>query len=59
MRLLLQIPLAMLPARITADVQARLRTELFHAFNRSSWTVQSRDSEGQLQEIITGQVCRP
>ncbi len=57
-RLLFQIPQAILAARITSDVQARLRTELFLAFNRSSWTVQSRDREGQLQEVITGQVLQ-
>ncbi len=57
-RLLFQIPLSMLPARIAADVQARLRTELFDAFSRGSWTVQSRDREGQLQETITGQVTQ-
>jgi ATP-binding cassette, subfamily B, bacterial len=58
LRLFFQIPLAMLSARITSDVQARLRTELFEAFNRSSWSVQSRDREGQLQEVMTGQVLQ-
>jgi ATP-binding cassette, subfamily B, bacterial len=57
-RLVLQIPLSVLPARIAADVQARMRGEMFDAFGNASWTVQSRDREGQLQETITGQVTQ-
>jgi ABC-type multidrug transport system fused ATPase/permease subunit len=56
LRLLFQIPLSVLPARISAEVMARLRTELFDAFSRSSWTVQASGSEGNLQEIMTNQV---
>jgi ATP-binding cassette, subfamily B, bacterial len=58
LRLLLQIPLSVLPARISAEVMARLRSELFDAFSRASWTVQSRGSEGNLQEIMTNQVAQ-
>jgi ATP-binding cassette subfamily B protein len=58
LRLLLQIPLSVLPARISAEVMARLRRELFDAFSRASWTVQSRGSEGNLQEIMTNQVAQ-
>ncbi len=57
-RLLLQAPLSILPARIGADVQARFRTNVFHAFTRASWDVQSRDREGHLQEIMTSQVLQ-
>jgi ABC-type multidrug transport system fused ATPase/permease subunit len=58
-RLALQAgPLAMLPARIGADVQAKLRMDLFHSFTRASWDVQSRDREGHLQEIMTSQVLQ-
>jgi ATP-binding cassette subfamily B protein len=57
-RLLLQFPISILPARIAADVQASLRTKLFHAFTRASWHVQSRDREGQLQETMTSQVMQ-
>ena len=57
-RLLLQIPLSLLPARIAADVQARLRKELFAAFTRSSWGTQSAEREGHLQETMTGQVMQ-
>ncbi len=56
LRLLFQIPLSVLPARISASVLARLRTELFDAFSRASWTVQSSSREGKLQEVMTNQV---
>ncbi|MHB8242970.1 MAG: ABC transporter ATP-binding protein [Solirubrobacteraceae bacterium] len=58
LRLALQLPLSILPARIAADVQAGLRTKLFHAFSRASWGVQSADREGQLQETMTSQVMQ-
>jgi ATP-binding cassette subfamily B protein len=57
-RLSMQVPLSILPARISSEVQARLRTKLFHAFTRASWDVQARDGEGQLQETMTGQVMQ-
>ena len=55
-RLALQVPLSILPPRIASQMQAALRTELFHSFSRASWDVQASDREGQLQEIMTGQV---
>jgi ATP-binding cassette subfamily B protein len=58
LRLLLQIPLSTLPARIGAEVMARLRTELFDAFSRASWTTLSRGKEGKVQEIMTNQVAQ-
>lgn len=57
-RMLLQIPLSVLPARIAADVQARLRKDLFQTFTEASWGVQSREQEGYLQETMTGQVMQ-
>ncbi len=57
-RLALQAPLSMLPALIASDVQSRMRTNLFHAFTRASWDVQSRDREGHLQETMTSQVIQ-
>ncbi len=57
-RLALQVPISILPARIGADVQARLRRDLFHAFTRAAWTVQSSDREGHLQETMTSQVIQ-
>jgi ATP-binding cassette, subfamily B, bacterial len=53
--LVLQLPLAILPARIVAGVWATLRANLFHAYTNASWAVQSRDREGQLQEVMTNQ----
>src|SRR5690348_4300294 len=58
LRLLLQFPLSILPARIAGDVQAALRKRLFHAFTVASWSVQSSDREGQLQETMSGQVMQ-
>jgi ATP-binding cassette, subfamily B, bacterial len=55
-RLLFQLPLSVLPAQISSTVMARLRIELFDAFSRASWTVQSGGREGTLQEIMTNQV---
>ena len=57
-RLFLQVPVSLLPAQIAADVQARLRETLFGAFTRASWSVQSRDREGHLQELMTNQVAQ-
>ena len=54
-RLLMQWPLSVLPARIAADVQQTLRSRIFAAFAGASWEVQSRDREGQLQEIMSSQ----
>jgi ATP-binding cassette, subfamily B, bacterial len=58
LRLVLQAPISILPARIGAEVQARLRRDLFHAFTRASWEVQSSDREGHLQETMTSQVIQ-
>jgi ABC-type multidrug transport system fused ATPase/permease subunit len=57
-RLALQAPISILPARIGADVQATLRRNLFHAFTGASWEEQSRDREGHLQETMTSQVIQ-
>jgi ATP-binding cassette subfamily B protein len=57
-RLLLQFPLAILPARIAAEVQAAFRKRLFNAYTRASWGVQSLDREGQLQDTMTLQVMQ-
>jgi ABC-type multidrug transport system fused ATPase/permease subunit len=56
LRLLLQVPLSILPTRIITRVQAGMRMRLFNAYTRASWDVQARDREGQLQETMTGQV---
>src|SRR5690348_11321182 len=56
LRIVLQVPLAIVPAQIFASVQSSLRMRLFSAFTVASWSVQSRDREGQLQEMMTSQV---
>lgn len=55
-RVLLQIVIAWLPARVAADIQARLRRDLFEAYTEASWSVRSQDREGLLQELMTGQI---
>jgi ABC-type multidrug transport system fused ATPase/permease subunit len=57
-RLLLQFPISILPARVASDVQARVRAGLFDAFTYASWSLQSRDREGQLQETMTSQAAQ-
>jgi len=56
LRIILQVPISIVPARISAELQVRLRNQLFEAFTRASWSEQSRDREGHLQEILTNQV---
>ncbi len=56
-RMALQAPLSVLPARIASYVQGRLRTELFRSFTVASWGMQSREREGHMQETLTGQVA--
>lgn len=57
-RLALQLPISILPAQITADVQASLRVKLFNAYTRASWGEQSGDREGQLQDTMTTQTMQ-
>ena len=57
-RLLMQIPLSVLPSRIASEVQSGLRIKLFRAYTAASWEVQSRDREGRLQETITSQTLQ-
>jgi ATP-binding cassette, subfamily B, bacterial len=42
-------------ARLASDVQAQMRLDLFAAFTRASWGLQSQDREGHLQEMMTSQ----
>lgn len=55
-RLVLQVLVSYLPARISADVQARLRHDLFTTYSRASWPVQADEPDGHLQELMTSQV---
>jgi ABC-type multidrug transport system fused ATPase/permease subunit len=47
--------MTILPARIAAHVQGRVRLDLFTAFTRASWPAQAADREGALQELMTNQ----
>lgn len=58
LRLALQLPLSVLPSKIAADVQVSLRRRISRAFAHASWDVQSRDREGQLQEVMTSQTSQ-
>jgi ABC-type multidrug transport system fused ATPase/permease subunit len=57
-RLVLGMVIAWLPARISADVQAKLRSDLFDAFIYASWSVQADEGEGHLQELMTNQIMQ-
>jgi ATP-binding cassette subfamily B protein len=57
-RLALQVLISYLPSRIAAEVQGQLRRRMFAAFTDASWEMQSRDSEGHLQEMMTSQVVQ-
>ncbi len=58
LRLALQVPVAVIPGRVAADVQAGVRQQLFDAFTNSSWAAQSDDREGHLQEMVTSQTLQ-
>lgn len=49
---------AHLQARLAADVQTTLRDRLFGAFSRASWSLQSSELEGHLQEMLTSQILQ-
>lgn len=58
LRLALQWLVSYYPALIAADLRAQVSAELFASFTRASWQAQSRDKEGQLQELATNQVTQ-
>lgn len=49
---------AHLQAKLAADVQTTLRDRLFGAFSRASWSLQSSELEGHLQEMLTSQILQ-
>jgi ATP-binding cassette, subfamily B, bacterial len=57
-RLIMQWPISVLPAQISAEVARGLRTRIFRAFVHASWDTQSRDREGQLQELMSSQTAQ-
>jgi ATP-binding cassette subfamily B protein len=56
LRLLLQAVISVIPARITTELQAHLRQDVFDGFSSAAWSEQSRDREGHLQEYLTNQI---
>jgi ATP-binding cassette subfamily B protein len=54
----LQVLISYVPSRIAADMQARLRRDLFAAYSRATWDAQSREREGQLQEFASNQIAQ-
>ncbi len=54
--LVIDVVTSVLPPRIVANTQARLRGELFEAFVHARWEVQSRERNGHLQDVMTTQV---
>jgi ATP-binding cassette subfamily B protein len=57
-RIAMQWPISILPARISAEVARGLRTRIFRAFAHASWDTQSRDREGTLQELMSSQTAQ-
>src|SRR3954453_11010833 len=55
-RLLLGLLLAWLPADIGSGVEAQWRREGFDAYTEASWSVQSSEGEGHLQELMTNHI---
>ncbi len=49
---------AHLQARLATDVQTSLRDRLFGAFTRASWSLQSSELEGHLQEMLSSQILQ-
>jgi ABC-type multidrug transport system fused ATPase/permease subunit len=57
-RIGLQAQGAWLQARLASDVMVNLRKNLFAAFTRASWGLQSSEREGHLQEMMTSQAMQ-
>jgi len=56
LRLVLAMVVSWLPARMSAEVQAGLRRDLFDAYTRASWATQANDRDGHLQALMTDQI---
>ena len=57
-RVLLLVPASWLAARLASDAEATMRSRLFQAFLRASWTEKASDREGTLQELMTNQMTQ-
>jgi ATP-binding cassette, subfamily B, bacterial len=52
----LQIVVAYLPAKMSANANANLRRRLFDAFTGTTWSVQSAERDGHFQSLINSHV---
>jgi ABC-type multidrug transport system fused ATPase/permease subunit len=57
-RLALNVVVAYLPARMSADSQEKLRSEALASFLGATWDLQSKERDGHLQELLMGQINR-
>jgi ABC-type multidrug transport system fused ATPase/permease subunit len=57
-RLLLQLVVSALPARMSAEVQEKLRAETFDLFIGSTWETQARERDGHLQSLLGQEIAR-
>jgi ABC-type multidrug transport system fused ATPase/permease subunit len=57
-RLLLQLVVARLPARLSGEVQTQLRVQLFDSFLAATWPEKAEEKEGHLQELMGGQTVQ-
>lgn len=57
-RLVLQVPLSIIPSRIGAEVQMGMQRDLFAAFTHASWSEQAKTREGHLQELVMNQALQ-
>lgn len=57
-RIILQIFVAYMPARILADTQATMRERLAAAYQDASWPVKASEPEGKFQDLLTSQVVQ-
>jgi ABC-type multidrug transport system fused ATPase/permease subunit len=55
--LVLQVALARLPARLSGEVQTRLRVELLDAYLAASWAEKAKEKDGHLQELMGNQAA--
>lgn len=55
-RLVLQAPLSILPARIVTITAVKFQRDVFAAYSRASWAEKARVLEGHLQELMSNQV---
>jgi len=58
LRLAAALGVALVNARVTADVQQEMRVAMFEAYIDADWAAQSQDREGGLQQVIGVEIDR-